>query len=136
MHPIGIKPAALVLQDSGGDERASSYSVAQAYLEFLGEPHDMHVASIGSGHTRGNHYHAERRELIVVIHQDLVVYALGSKAWNDNSLPDVQWRGCRHSRNPAPVRNDGARPLWLIAATDGPYNCAFPDVHRRVITRP
>lgn len=66
----GQEPSVLVLSDVGGDERGDSFSVARNYMEFVGRPGNIHVASILAGHTRGNHYHVERREIIIVIHSD------------------------------------------------------------------
>lgn len=31
------------------------------------------------------------------------------------------------------IRNDGTTTLWLMAATDGPYDPANPDAYRRVV---
>jgi oxalate decarboxylase/phosphoglucose isomerase-like protein (cupin superfamily) len=132
------EPTVLVLEDRGGDERGASFSVAREYLEFLGAPLDMHVASIAPGHVRGNHFHAVRRELIVVIHGDrwsLHWDAGAATAPSSRTFAGAGVVAIAIPRNSAhAIRNDGASPLWLIAATDGPYDPQSPDAHRRIVT--
>lgn len=134
----GREPEVLVLEDHGGDERGASFSLAQSHLEFLGAPKDMHVASILPGYTRGNHYHAARREIIVVIHRDR-----WSLHWDRGAGTEVSSRAFAGEgvvaiavpQNSAhAIHNDGAEPLWLVAATDGIYDPDAPDAHRRVVS--
>ena len=131
---------AVVLEPGAPDARGVSFSLGAEQLEFLGRPRDVHVASILPGHVRGEHFHAERRELIVVIHEDDF-----SLHWDDGA------DGERHSRRftgagvvvvsippmaAHAVRNDGLRPLWLLAASDGPYDPQRPDAHARTVSEP
>lgn len=126
-----------MLDDFGADERGESYSVPLEYLEFLGAPKDVHIASIGPGHVRGNHYHVERHELIMVLPHDA-----WSLHWDTGAETRVSTRTFQESRAVAiaipphsshAIRNDGQALLWLIAASDGLYDPASPDVHRRVV---
>jgi dTDP-4-dehydrorhamnose 3,5-epimerase-like enzyme len=128
---------ATVLARSAPDPRGASFTLAPDQLSFLGEPRDAHVASILPGHVRGEHYHAERRELILVIHEDEF-----SLHWDEGPGTEARHRmfagagavaiaiepGAAHA-----LRNDGARTLWLLAASDLPYDPERPDAYRRTV---
>jgi len=132
-------PTIVPLRDLGPDERGASFSVPLEQLDFLGAAKDVHVASIGPGHVRGNHFHVVRRELIIVLpHEHWSVH------WDTGEGTDVLTHtfcdsgataiaippGCAHA-----IRNDGGTPLWLIASTDGVYDGSRPDAYGRVVTR-
>lgn len=125
-----------VLEDRG-DDRGASFSVAYEYLSFLGEPKDLHVASIRPGCVRGNHYHVERREVIVVIHTDS--WSLHWDGGEGSPTSSRRFDGAGvvalavppHSAHA--LRNDGDDALWVLAATDGHYDPDRPDAYRRVV---
>lgn len=132
------EPTVLVLSDVGGDERGASFSVSRDYLEFVGQPEDMHVASILPGHTRGNHYHVERREVIVVIHSDRWSLSWDSGEGTRPSSRAFEGQGVVVTAMPPDsahaITNTGDAPLWLLAMTDGAYDPAHPDAYRRIVT--
>lgn len=126
-----------VLAQAAPDPRGASFSLSPAQLDFVGVPRDMHVASVLPGHVRGDHYHAERRELIVVIHEDDF-----SLHWDEGPATEARSRTFAGAGVVAitvmplaahAIRNDGTRILWLLAASDGPYDLRKPDAHRRPV---
>lgn len=130
-------PVVTVLDDRSDDDRGASFTVAVDHLEFLGAPKDMHVACVRPGKVRGNHFHAERRELIVVIHSDA-----WSLHWD--SGPDTEPDGRSFSGTGAvavavppnaahAIRNDGDADLWLVASSDGPWHPDRPDAYPRAL---
>lgn len=122
------------LKDSG-DARGSSFSVPEELFAGPFPVADMHVAVIEPGATRGNHYHALRREVLVVMATDR-----WSLHWDEGADTAAQTRefpgpgavlitvpeGMSHA-----IRNDGAVPMHLIGLADGPYDPARPDVYPR-----
>ena len=109
-------------------------------MEFVGQPEDMHVASILPGYTRGNHYHVERREVIIVIHSDRWSLSWDSGAETERSSRTFEGEGVVVTAIPPnsahAITNTGAAPLWLVAMTDGAYDPARPDAFRRIVTAP
>ncbi len=143
-HDVSAEPLqvadgdpAIVFLDDDGDERGSSFAVPHEYLRFLGAAGDMHIACIRPGHTRGNHYHALRVELIVVIHFDRFSLHWDRGADTEPSRRSFEGRGAvaiaipKHSSHA--IVNNGDEPLWLVATSDGPYDPDDPDAHRRVV---
>lgn len=137
-RPLDDEVRFVAAPGTGSDARGSSFSIPPGQLEFLGGACDMHVASIRPGHVRGNHFHAERRELIVVVHEDR-----WSLHWDRG--PDTEVRSQAFSgagavaitvppRAAHAIRNDGEELLWLVATTDAVFDPANPDSHpRRVV---
>ena len=54
------------------DGRGAAFFVEPDVLEWLGPVADLHVVAIAPGKVRGNHRHAERREVIVLHYQGAV----------------------------------------------------------------
>ena len=79
---------------------------------------DMHVATIEPGAVRGNHYHAERREVLVIMAADR-----WSLHWDEGADTPARQReftdpgavlvtvppGMSHA-----IRNDGAVPMQIV----------------------
>jgi len=105
------------------DIRGSSFSIPRAWAQFLPAAVDLHVTSLKPGHTRGNHYHKTRKEVIIVVHAD--GWAL---SWDNGRTSRVQHRdfvgrgavmltvepGAAHA-----VVNSGRMDLYTIGLTDG-----------------
>lgn len=52
-----------------GDERGWLYSLPAESLLFLGEVNEMHLGAIEPDAIRGNHFHPNRKEVLLVQHQ-------------------------------------------------------------------
>jgi dTDP-4-dehydrorhamnose 3,5-epimerase-like enzyme len=127
------------LKDSG-DTRGSSFSVPAELFARTFPVADMHVATIEPGAIRGNHYHAVRREVMVIMAADR-----WSLHWDEGVGTLVQHRefagpgavlvtvptGMSHA-----IRNDGTVPIQMMGLTDGPYDAARPDAYPRTVVSP
>jgi dTDP-4-dehydrorhamnose 3,5-epimerase-like enzyme len=124
------------LKDSG-DARGSSFGVSAELFAGPFPVADMHVATIEPGAIRGNHYHAARREILVIMAVDR-----WSLHWDEGADTPVQRHeftgtgavlvtvpsGMSHA-----IRNDGAVPMQLIGLSDGPYDATSPDAYPRTV---
>lgn len=120
-----------------GDARGSSFSIPAEVLKDPFPVADMHVAGIEPGAVRGNHYHAVRREILIVMADDR-----WSLHWDDGTGTETRNRsftgpgtvmvtvppGASHA-----IRNDGSATLRMIGLTDGPYDPERPDAYPRVV---
>jgi oxalate decarboxylase/phosphoglucose isomerase-like protein (cupin superfamily) len=109
-----------------GDERGFSFTVPNEALDFVGGTADMHLASTMPGAVRGNHYHLRRREAILFLPG-----TAWSLHWDEGEGMPAQHRsfdgsvavqvlvsaGASHA-----VRNDGDKPLWLVACSSEVYD--------------
>jgi len=124
------------LKDSG-DARGSSFSVPAELFAGPFPVADMHVATIEPGAVRGNHYHAVRREVLVIMAADR-----WSLHWDEGADTSARQReftdpgavlvtvppGMSHA-----IRNDGAVPVQIIGLADGPYDMTRPDIYPRTV---
>jgi hypothetical protein len=124
------------LKDSG-DARGSSFSVSAELFAGPFPVADMHVATIKPGAMRGNHYHAERRKVLVIMAADR-----WSLYWDEGADTPVRQReftgpcvvlvtvptGMSYA-----IRNDGAVPMQIIGLADGLYDATRPDAYPRAV---
>ncbi|MGY2062220.1 polysaccharide biosynthesis C-terminal domain-containing protein, partial [Nocardia gipuzkoensis] len=107
------------------DDRGWSCALLAEQLSRIGAIADVHIGEIRPGGVRGNHWHARRGELIAVVATDR-----WSLHWDTGEGTEVRTRhfeagavavapppGWAHA-----VRNDGARSMWIFAASDAPYD--------------
>ncbi len=111
---------------NGGDDRGLSFTLPATALEVLGSVADLHLASTGPGHIRGNHYHVSKREIILVLPG-----AAWSLHWDEGEGLAAQHRqfsggsavlvqvspGCSHA-----VRNEDSEVLWLLTCSSETYD--------------
>ena len=128
--PVRVTPIA-----ARTDHRGSSFGVDIPFTT-AGE---CHVATIRPGAVRGNHFHARRREVLVVLHSDR-----WTLLWDEGEGTPVrslsfEGRGavlmeadplCAHA-----VRNDGAQDLQIFVLGDTRETDTFPRVLAQPVTR-
>ena len=123
-----------------GDDRGSSFCVPETSLAFLEAARDVHLATIKPGRVRGNHYHARKREILLVRFADSWTFH-----WDEGDPPQASRREysgegavvvevpplCSHA-----VENTGSRDLLIVSVSDEAYDPDHPDVVTRVLSRP
>ena len=123
---------------SHGDGRGFSHSVPKHALSFLRGVSDAHVAELNPGGVRGNHYHVQRHELLLIRHEDR--WTLYYDQGESTTVQEVTFDGsglvtvkvpplCSHA-----VKNIGNRPLIIVALSDVEYSPDAPDTVARAIT--
>jgi hypothetical protein len=125
-----------VLEDSG-DQRGSSFATGPAWLAFLGKIEEAHITTLLPGHVRGNHYHVQRREVIVVLYSD--EWQLNWDRGAETAIERRQFSGAGAVLIEAErlathaVANTGKLPLWIVALSNGVWDPASPDTHARKV---
>jgi|GEM_PF-91876 len=116
------------------DARGSSFPV-----ELPFDIRECHVATIHPGAVRGNHFHTQRREVLVVMYRDR-----WTLLWDEGEATPAQSRAfegvgaavleadpfCAHA-----VRNDGAHDLHIVSLGDVRATDTFPRVLAQPLTR-
>lgn len=127
----------IVSLDDRGDRRGSSYSLEEQQLEFLGSVKDVHLSMTLPGCTRGNHVHRVRKEVLVVRYEDAWTFAWGRNDGTGTKVRKFEGVGTAvveiEPLTSHAVRNDGQRPLWIFAMTNGLYDPANPDADARKV---
>lgn len=129
----------IVTVADSGDERGCSFTLPDAWNRFLVSLADMHVTTIRPGHTRGNHYHARHREILVVVYRDAWTFYWDSGAGTAVENRIFRGRGSAvieilPSASHA-VMNTGSRDIVVLGMSDARYNPASPDAYPRPVVR-
>lgn len=125
-----------VLKNSG-DERGSSFPAPEECFADGFPVRDAHLSTLLPGHVRGNHFHVERNEILLVM-------SVGgwSLHWDSGVGTPVDVREFDGSSAVVihvppyashAIRNDGGAPLQIVGMTDGPYDPAAPDAFSRPV---
>lgn len=128
---------AYVLSDEG-DKRGHAWQVGE-HVDFLSAIEDVHMMTLDSGCVRGNHFHREKREMLIVAHEG--EWAL---FWDDGPAEEPQERrferpgvvavlvppGCAHA-----IENRGGGTMRIVAISDRRYDSSDPDAPRRVLRK-
>jgi UDP-2-acetamido-2,6-beta-L-arabino-hexul-4-ose reductase len=123
--------------DNRGDQRGFSYSLQARQFAFLGSVKDVHFSATLPGHIRGNHFHRLRKELLVVCYEDSWTLAFDqgegtavtSRTFSGSGTVAVEIEPLASHA----VRNDGQRPLLVVAMTNGLYDAANPDAYGKIV---
>lgn len=121
----------------GGDVRGNSFVMPDTANALGASVKDLHLMTLRPSHIRGNHFHAEKHERLLVMFTDK-----WSLHWDNG--PDTQVT-CREFRGKGAVllqidplashaiRNDGISDLVIIGWSDREFNPNKPDLVRRVV---
>lgn len=128
----------LPLDEVGSDERGDSYVLPPRALAFLGRFEHVHVTTVRPGHVRGNHYHAGRREVILVLARDR-----WSAHWDRGGGTSVVHRDLSGGafvlmvppNMSHAIRNDGEHDVWLAAVTNERFDADNPDATTRIVAQ-
>jgi len=121
-----------------GDHRGSSFPLGSEWLNFLGRAVDCHVMTIKPGRVRGNHYHAGKREILIIVYKDR-----WSLCWDTGPSTSAQGHTITGSGavmvKVAPLAshaivNDGGLDLFVMALCSEPYDPSAPDSFPRMVS--
>jgi dTDP-4-dehydrorhamnose 3,5-epimerase-like enzyme len=115
------------------DRRGLSFALSDRIGAALGPILDTHIATILPGEVRGNHYHLQRREVIIVIAEGPWCFAWDAR---DGSAPRTETfveagavsiqieLGVGHA-----IRNEADQALTLFSLSNGRYSKDNPDTY-------
>lgn len=132
-------PYVAIIELAGnGDERGCSYSIPQRALDYIGRVKDVHLASIGPGKIRGNHYHTGRKEFIVILYENQWVFAWETADETAGQQKHFDGRGCVLTEIESGVvhaiKNTGKTPLYIMAFSPTRYDPEHSDtVSKRIM---
>lgn len=131
------RPVKIHLLTNLGDLRGWTFRIPDKARAFLGEIHEMHMASIMPGCIRGNHVHTGRKEVLFLQFETECQFAW---ALRDSDQVNIQTftkpGGVMIQIMPEVVhtiKNTGSEPVILLACSDGAFDPEYKDTERRII---
>ncbi len=111
---------------NGGDERGYSYEISKEAFDDIGKIEDVHIASIESGRIRGNHYHVDKKEVIIILYSDSFIVAWESSDGRVGEKKEVSGRGCVRveiNKNVShAIHNIGKSPIYILVFSADRYD--------------
>ncbi len=111
---------------NNGDERGYSYKIPREAFDYIGKVEDVHLASIDSGKIRGNHYHIDRKEFIIVLYSDSWIFAWELKDGSVGEKKQFSGSGCIlieiESNVTHAIQNIGKLPIYIFAFSPNKYD--------------
>ena len=105
-----------------GDLRGALYNVPNADLQFINKIQNIHFGRIKSGSIRGNHYHHQSKEMLIITYSDTWTLAWKEKDSAEISEKDFTGSGTVlikvKERVVHSVKNTGDRDLEIIALSN------------------
>jgi dTDP-4-dehydrorhamnose 3,5-epimerase-like enzyme len=124
--------------ENHGDHRGKLFSLGYQELDFLSSIKNIHYGTIDCDSIRGNHYHLERNEILVITYSDDWTLYWSDK---DNQQPTLRNftgngsvlikidPGIAHA-----VKNTGKGLLQIISLSDTAFDKRAPDTYIKVLT--
>jgi mannose-6-phosphate isomerase-like protein (cupin superfamily) len=127
----------IICRADAGDLRGLAFAVPGDALAALGGVADVHLMTVRPGAVRGNHVHARKREILVVLHEDE-----WELHWRDPG-GEPQHRAFRgtggvsvtvHAGVAHAIRNTGTADLVVAGLSPVPFDPDDPDAEAAPLT--
>ena len=115
-----------------GDKRGALYNISDTDMKFLDKVKNTHFGRISPGSIRGNHYHHQTKEMLIITYSDR-----WTLAWSEKDSTEVLKRKFAGSgavlikineRTAHSVKNNGDKDLEIIALSNRIFPKENPDI--------
>jgi hypothetical protein len=124
--------------DGVTDLRGTSFTAGSLWLKFLEQLKDTHVSVLLPGHSRGNHFHKHKKEVLIVLFSDSWRLSWDSGEGTSAMKRDFSGTGAVlvevDPLSSHAVSNTGHMPLWTIGLSNAMWDSDHPDAFSRQVT--
>jgi dTDP-4-dehydrorhamnose 3,5-epimerase-like enzyme len=123
-----------------GDARGALYNISDADLQFLDKIQNIHFGKIHPNAVRGNHYHRQSKEVLIISYSDAWTLAWAKKDSAQISIKEFTgsgavlikiYEGVAHT-----LKNNGDKDLELIALSNKKFSKENTDAFPRILVEP
>jgi len=120
-----------------GDTRGALYNIPDTDMQFLDNIQNIHFGKIHPNSIRGNHYHHQSKEILIISYSDIWTLAWAEKDSDEISKKEFTGsgtvlikvnEGVVHS-----VKNNGDKDLEIIALSNRIFSKETPDTYTRIL---
>lgn len=123
-----------------GDIRGDLYNVSDADLQFLDKIQNIHFGKIHPNAVRGNHYHRQTKEMLIISYSDAWTLAWAGKDTAQISTKEFTGSGAVLIKIKEGVahtlKNNGDKDLELIALSNKRFFKENTDAFSRILIAP
>ena len=125
----------IIKLENYGDIRGALYNISDSDMQFLDKIKNIHFGKICPGSIRGNHYHHQSKEMLIISYLDTWTLAWAKKDSDEISKKEFTGSGAVlvkvnegvvHS-----VKNNGNKDLEIIALSNRIFSKENPDTFYR-----
>ena len=120
-----------------GDMRGALYTIPDKDMQFLDAFKNIHIGRIRPGSIRGNHYHLQTKEMLIISHTDLWTLAWGRKDSTEISKMEFAGTGAvliKINEGVAhTVKNIGNTDLEIIGLSNRRFSKESPDLFSKIL---
>ena len=127
----------IIKLENYGDIRGSLYNISDSDMQFLDKIKNIHFGKICPGSIRGNHYHHQSKEMLIISYLDTWTLAWAKKDSDEISIKEFIGSGAVlikvnegvvHS-----VKNNGDKDLEIIALSNRIFSKENPDTYSKIL---
>jgi dTDP-4-dehydrorhamnose 3,5-epimerase-like enzyme len=135
--PEAMQNIEIIKLQNYGDKRGVLYNISDTDMQFLDKIKNTHFGKISSGSIRGNHYHHQTKEMLIITYSDIWTLAWAGKDSTEISKKEFKGSGAvlikideevAHS-----VKNNGSKDLEIIALSNRVFPKENPDTFSMVL---
>ena len=127
----------IIKLENYGDTRGALYNIPDSDLQFLDKIQNIHFGIIHPNSIRGNHYHHQSKEMLIITYLDALTLAWAKKDSDEISKKKFTGSGAilikvnegvGHS-----VKNNGDKDLEIIALSDRIFSKEGSDTYSKIL---
>ena len=118
-----------------GDKRGALYNISDTDMKFLDKVKNTHFGRISPGSIRGNHYHHQTKEMLIITYSDR--WTLSRSEIDSTEISKREFAGSGavlikiNERTAHSVKNNGDKDLEIIALSNRIFPKENPDIFYR-----
>jgi dTDP-4-dehydrorhamnose 3,5-epimerase-like enzyme len=120
-----------------GDTRGALYNISDRDLKFLNKVQNIHFGKIHPNSVRGNHYHRQSKEMLIISYSDVWTLAWAEKDSAQIFTKEFKGSGAVMIKINAGVvhtlKNNGDKDLELIALSNIRFSKENTDAFSRIL---
>ena len=125
----------IIKLENYGDKRGALYNISDTDIQFLDNIKNTHFGRISPGSIRGNHYHHQTKEMLIITYSDR--WTLSRSEIDSTEISKREFAGSGavlikiNEKTAHSVKNNGDKDLEIIALS----NRIFPKENRDIFYR-
>ena len=125
----------IIKLENYGDKRGALYNVPDTDLLFLDKIQNIHFGKIHPNSIRGNHYHHQSKEILIITYSDTWTLAWAKTDSAEMSKKEFSGSGAIlikvNERIAHSIKNNGDKDLEIIAFSNRIFSKEDPDTFYR-----
>jgi len=132
-----MKDIEIVSLEDYGDIRGALFNVSEVDMVFLDTIENIHFGKIRPNSIRGNHFHDQRKEILIVVYLDRWTLAWAQKDSSETTEKIFKESGAVlikiNSEVAHAVKNDGKKDLDIISLSNRMFSEENPDTFSKIL---